>query len=390
MDSKEFSQNTNHANETLLKNSTQSPVKQKRKWKWRGAVYALLAAFFYALLNVPLRKCQLLNSSEIAMIRFFVQLIIIMPIAILFKHNIFGDKGQRTMLSLRSMIGTLSLMSFYFSVSLINPSDTVALFNCFVIFVAIFARVFLKEKLTIIHLLALTLSMIGIFLISQPHFLFGNSMSANITINNTNATSLSFSFISQREYIQYIGSGFALFGAFAYTVVALMTKTLTNVKAHVTVICVYASYFGLPISACVSLTLILTGVEKRPRFSLDDASQSMLLWDIFYSSISASFGVCAQLFTNTAIKLEDVNKVALLESTDLIFNFLFQYLFLKIKSNYLNTVGALLIFFAILLVMLFKIADKKNEKKLRLVEEDSKKNKSKFREICEKLLFYKF
>ncbi len=389
MDSKEFTQNTNHANETLLaENSTQSPVKQKRKW--RGAVYALLAAFFYALLNVPLRKCQLLNSSEIAMIRFFVQLIIIMPIAILFKHNIFGDKGQRTMLSLRSMIGTLSLMSFYFSVSLINPSDTVALFNCFVIFVSIFARVFLKEKLTIVHLLALTLSMIGIFLISQPHFLFGNSTPTNITINNTNATSLSFSFISQREYIQYIGSGFALFGAFAYTVVALMTKTLTNVKAHVTVICVYASYFGLPISACVSLTLIYTGVEKRPRFSLDDASQSMLLWDIFYSSISASFGVCAQMFTNTAIKLEDVNKVALLESTDLIFNFLFQYLFLKIKSNYLNTVGALLIFFAIVLVMCFKIADKKNEKKLRFVEENSKRNKSKFREICEKLLFYKF
>ena len=139
----------------------------------------------------------------------------------------------------------------------------------------------------------------------------------------------------------------------------------------------------------ISIVLILTGVEKMPRFSVDEATQNILLWDIFFSSISACFGACAQLLTNTAIKLEDVNKVALLESTDLIFNFIFQYLFLNIKSNYLNTLGASLIFIAILLVMGFKIIDKKNDKKLRLAVTSSS-NKSNFWESFKKVFFYKF
>ena len=391
MESNEIASNEKNVNEKLLEKDSIEHVELKASGKWRGVIYAIMAAFFYALLNVPLRKCQFLNSSELAMIRFFVQLIITLPIAIVLKHNIFGDKGQRGMLSFRSIIGTLSLMSFYFSVSLINPSDTVALFNCFVIFVAIAARIFLIEKLTIVHLLALVLSISGIFLISQPEFIFGtNSLKSNNSVNSTrNASNSNINFISQSEYIRYIGSGFALFGALAYTIVALITKTLTNVKAHVTVICIYASYFGLPISFLISLILKLTGYEKRPRFFLDEASTSLLLWDIFFSCISACFGVCAQLFTNTAIKLEDVNKVALLESTDLIFNFIFQYLFLNIKSNYLNTLGALLIFLAILFVIGFKIIDKKNEMKLQIAEESLKK-KSRFFEICKKMLFYKF
>ena len=391
MDSNEIALNDKNVVEKLLEEPTTQRVELKASRKWRGVIYALMAAFFYALLNVPLKKCQLLNSSEIAMIRFFVQLIILLPIALVFKHNIFGVKGQRAMLSLRSIIGTLSLMSFYFSVTLINPSDTVALFNCFVIFVSIFARIFLKEKLTLVHLLALTLSMIGIFLISQPEFLFGHSsLTSNVSFqDNGNSTSSYLELSAKSGYIRYVGSGFALFGALAYTFVALVTKALTNVKAHVSVILVYSSYFGLPISFLISIVLILTGVEKRPRFSVDEATQNILLWDIFFSSISACFGACAQLLTNTAIKLEDVNKVALLESTDLIFNFIFQYLFLNIKSNYLNTLGASLIFIAILLVMGFKIIDKKNDKKLRLAVTSSS-NKSNFWESFKKVFFYKF
>ena len=356
-------------------------ISAKKGVKWRGLVYAVLAAFFYASQNVPMRKCKVFKSSEIALVRFLMQLLVILPFALKREHNILGEKSQRGMLLLRSSLGAISLLSFYFSVRLITPSDTVALFNCFVIFIPLAARIFLGEKLTLVHVTALGITVAGICLISQPEFLFNKSSPMSINVTHLRNSSLIESSSIQFKQIQLLGCGLALMGSLAYTAVSIITKKLTNSRASLSVISLYASYVGLPTSFFVSLVFFLFESGNRARFSFD--KMSILLWDVFYSLIATCLGICGQLLTNMAIKIEDTNKVALLESTDLIFNFMLQYFFLNIKPNYLSTVGATLIGIGVVVVMSYKIAEKNHEAKLS----DKKLNKRMF---LKKICFYKF
>jgi len=388
-----FKKNLEEINTTsLLIDQTISKPKDKNA-RWRGVFYGLLAPLSFAMCNSLMRKCNILNFSEIAMIRFFLQLIVVLPINIKYKRNVFGEKDQRIKLSVRSIFNVCSIMFFYFSIQLINPSESTALFNCCIIFVTLFARIFLKERLTFVHLLVLLMTTIGIFLISQPDFLF-----TKLTSNNTsllfNSTKTRQSYINNlsSDYIKLSGVILALLASFSYTIVALITKKLANMNAHISVICAFFSYFGLPTTIFISTILVVTGLEKRPRLSFDDDYK--LAWDIFFATVSAIFGFGGQVLMNMAMQIEDANVVSIFDCFGLIYNFLFQYLLLNIVSNYLSALGAMLIFLGAIFVMCYRILDKQHEKrskKLKMIKnsENSKKSTG-ILDILKKLLFYKF
>lgn len=413
----------------------------------RGVFYALLSAFFISITNIFIRKATFFSAGEISFIRYLLQLIIMLVYALWEKESIFGKKGERFLLTLRGVFGTIGLITIYFSVKLINPSDAVALINCAVIFVTIFGRIFLKEKLTIVHLIALVVTFVGIILISQPTFIFTNKIeqkpkiktinleqenSLNILVNNSNCASIKFmfnhtdpfnlfetmknktSFIIDSntndsiifknshsdclsnidpKYLQIMGISLALIGAFAYTAVSVILKKLANKKAHLSVVLLYASYFGLPVSFAISVIMIATGAEKKSMEILKD--RQLLILNIIYSALAGVLGVGAQIFMNLSLKTEDASKMSLLKSTDLIYTFLFQYLFLDILSNMLNTIGAILIFCGASLVMIFKIVDQKhtkNRKKLEAIPEklDADQNPVTKPNLFIRMIFYKF
>jgi drug/metabolite transporter (DMT)-like permease len=357
-----------------------------KKSKCSGLLYALLAPLCFAMCNSLIRKCNILNFSEIALIRFIVQFIVIIPINIKYKRS---GKEYRAKLSIRSIFNVCSIMFFYFSIQLINPSDATALFNCCVIFITLFARIFLKELLTVVHIMVLIITIVGIFLISQPEFFFGkitNSYSNSSLLINSSFSKRPFIKNVHNDYMKLFGVGFALLASFAYTIVALITKKLANLNCDISIICAYFVYFGLPTTFLTSLILILTGVEQTSRFSF--SNDYALAWDIFFASVSAFFGFLGQVLMNMAMQKEDANKVSLLDATGLIYNFLFQYIMLGIISNYLSALGALLIFTGTIIVMSYRILDKKHEKIVQTLK-INKKSKSWSEGLIDKF-FYKF
>ena len=202
-------------------------------YKYRGIFYALISAFIISLTNILIRKCKSFSGSEMALVRFVFQFSIFLPVALYKGQNVLGEKGQRLMLSIRGIFGCIGLLSVYFAVSLINPSDAIALFNCGVIFVTLFARVFLNEKLTLVHLLALICTVFGVFFISQPSFLFEKTIIianrtetfANHTLTFRNDTVEKFTFDEK-----FLGYSLSMVGAFSYTAVSIVLKKLANKK----------------------------------------------------------------------------------------------------------------------------------------------------------------
>jgi uncharacterized membrane protein len=83
------------------------------------------------------------------------------------------------------------------------------------------------------------------------------------------------------------------------------------------------------------------------------------VWQIGFSLFSALTGVLQQVLMNLALDYEEASKVMIIRSTDLFFAFLLQSIFLHIYSDWMSVSGALMIFVATMLVMMFKMADKK-------------------------------
>jgi drug/metabolite transporter (DMT)-like permease len=346
----------------------------KKLIKYRGYFLGICAAFLLSFSKVILKKSPLLAGSDHSLIRYVIQFIFLFGIIKYKKLNLLGPNPKvRKMLSFRGFVGAIGMIFLHFAITMIAPSDTVAVTHSSVIITAILARIFLKERFSIAHILSLILTVIGILFISQPSFLFkkmqkhptlsllSNSKYGNVnaSYNLKNFTSIKNSKVFENtmiNYSLYIGIFLTLCGALTTGIVQIAVKHLCNKKVHYSIIIIFSSYFGMPLSLLISLALYFTGVSYKNLNSFD--TQSILL-QVFYSFFSAVVGLAAQICLSLALKYEEASKIAIIKTTDLIFTFIFQSYLVNIEKDYLSSIGAYLILGGAFLVFVFKFIEKK-------------------------------
>ena len=140
-------------------------------------------------------------------------------------------------------------------------------------------------------------------------------------------------------------------------VIGVLLKRLANDKIHYSIVTIYASYFGLPLSLLISGLMIFTGLEKKDAVILAD--KEAVTAQIVYSILASVIGVLQQVFFNISLKHEEASKIAIIRSTDFFFTFLFQYLWLNIETNIYNGLGCVFIIAGAILILVYKILDKK-------------------------------
>jgi drug/metabolite transporter (DMT)-like permease len=145
----------------------QSADKSNKESVLGGFSLALVSEFCLAISNVFMKKTHLFTDTEQALVRYGLQFIAMFVIIRWKDERIFpslkDDRKLFIILMVRGILGTASILFTMRSLMLIDPSDTIALVNLNVIFVAILAKYFLpNEKLNIFHLLSIPIIMIGI------------------------------------------------------------------------------------------------------------------------------------------------------------------------------------------------------------------------------------
>lgn len=166
--------------------------------------------------------------------------------------------------------------------------------------------------------------------------------------------------------------GAAVFVSFG----TILLKKLAVRKIDYTFNIIYLSYLGIPVTLFVSVLIRLFAIEDRPLAPfLQD--KSSLVWQCVFVSISATCSNLAQIFLNLALGYEDPAKVSIIRINDLLITFILQSVILNIFSNFLSILGALFIFIATFLVILYKILYNKYGK----IDQDSA--------TCKKCFFYK-
>ena len=186
---------------------------------------------------------------------------------------------------------------------------------------AILARVFLKERLSLGHFVAISLAVVGVILISKPSFIFPSSQETlnclvvisydeNATTTTTAATITSgmnssttgFSLPpckkeaandedDSNSLLTVVGICLTFIGAISTSCVFLVLKKLSNSSVHWASSTIFVCWFGLPLSSIISLTLIYFGYSHTD-FASERKDMPM---DIFYSVLSSMISLIAQV-----------------------------------------------------------------------------------------------
>lgn len=134
----------------------------------------VLSALFFSVMSVTVKLAgQQMASQQIVLARAGIALLLcIYPIKRL-GISFWGSRENRHLLVMRGLFGFIALSCFFYAVTVLPLADATVIQYTNPVFVAIFAAIFLKEKISPIQILGLLGCLAGVMCIAQPSFLFG-------------------------------------------------------------------------------------------------------------------------------------------------------------------------------------------------------------------------
>lgn len=295
---------------------------------YMGLVLATLSSLFFSLCSVIVKSLREVNPAEMAIFRFLGVLLPAIPIVIYKSEHPF-PKGRRLILILRSFIGTTGLMLSFYAFRHMPLADASVIVFSVPVFVAIFARIFLKESCGLFNIVTVCLTLIGVILITRPSLIFGNTIESlsdgHIKSEHTDLWSAMAAFSA------------TLFGANAY----VLLRALKDL--HFSVIMTNFGLFALIQTTLISWAI---GALCMPHCGTDRLLVVAL----------ALFSFTGQILLTLSLQIEQAGPVAIARSTDIVFAFFWQVLFFNEIPNRYSVGGAILVTSSVLLTGLRKWA----------------------------------
>ncbi|GAB2491032.1 DMT family transporter [Algoriphagus taiwanensis] len=261
----------------------------------------LLAGIFFALMNVSVKFIPHIPAIEIILFRSVFSLIF--SYLVLKKQGVYVFGNNKPMLVLRGVVGSIGLISFFYTLQKIPLASAVTMQYLSPIFISILGVYFLKERVKPIQFLFFAISFAGVLVLQG---------------------------FDTRVNLLYAGIGItsALFSGMAYNVIRKLKNT-----EHPLVIIFYFPLVTLPVAGVVSF---FTWVQPEGWDWL------WLLW----------IGICtqtAQYFMTLAYQNANVAKVSSLSYLGIVYALIFGFFFFGETFQVMSYVGMALVLVGILL-----------------------------------------
>ncbi|XP_049942187.1 solute carrier family 35 member G1 [Schistocerca serialis cubense] len=285
-----------------------------------GLVLATLSSLLFSLCSVIVKWLVEVHPMQLAACRFAGVLLPALPIVLWRAEPVF-PRGRRLMLLLRSFVGTTGLMLSFYAFRHMPLADASVVVFSVPVFVAIFARLFLKEPCGPFHALTIALTLVGVVLITRPPLLFGHAAAPPLGAGGP---------VESDAWGAAAAFAATLFGANAY----VLLRALKGLHFAV-VMCNFGAF------ALVQTTLVAAalGALCMPRCGFDRF--------LVVALALLSFG--GQILLTMSLQLEQAGPVAIARSADIVFAFIWQLLFFKEVPNRYSVMGAVLVTCSVLL-----------------------------------------
>ncbi|XP_002733472.1 solute carrier family 35 member G1-like [Saccoglossus kowalevskii] len=316
-----------------------------------GMVFAFISCMFFAGSFTGAKMVTTVHPLEITFVRMVIQNACVTPIMLCKNISFRGENAyQYRWLISRGVTGCLSVTCVFIAVHLMPVGDAVVIFFTNPIYTAFLSCMCLKESIKVIDFLLALISVIGVMVILKPQFLFSGS-SQNTTLTEVESSE------------SLLGALFAFFGALFAAMVFVSSRKLGKKVSYLTIIFYY--------SVCGIIT------TSTLLFILDKYSLPQTPHDWFFIVFVGLCGVGGQILLTKALQYEKAVYVSIIRTMDIVFAYIFQYLWYGSKPDWVAMLGAILVTISSVGIALkrwyYAKQDKFETNPVDGVEEDNKK-----------------
>lgn len=345
----------------------------------KGSMLMMISAFCFSIVALTFKWGSILgfSSSQMVLCRCVVQTILVSIysfISIQYIHDVnvsihedpssaslinksltctcqySNFKQDASLLSIKSwkliittgIFQAIGLLAMAHAITILTIGDTVTIVSLYPIFTAFVAKCVLNEHLTLIHIICLLLSVIGIIFIAQPSCLFGDHDSKSVSNPNPNSNS-----DSSSTLFTAIGYIECLSNAFLVSCVIIMVRKSGNTIKPI----FYVFSHGI---CTFFAALLMCGIWQY--FSLNGLFLNDIKWESWVCILLVGIsGFVGQWTFNKSAQLISAGLSSLIRSSDIIWAYLWQICFWHQIPNGYTISGALLICTAIVVICVEKM-----------------------------------
>ncbi|MBX2903965.1 MAG: DMT family transporter [Chitinophagales bacterium] len=271
-----------------------------------GAVYMLLAAFSFSVMNICIKKVTHIPPMEVVFFRCFTAMLIAFAYVAKQGSNWMGS--NRKLLLLRGFFGTVALYTFFLTLQNMPLASAVTIQYLSPIFTTIVAMFLLKEKVKHVQWLFFAISFVGV--------LFIKGFDSRVSV-----------------FYLLVGIVSAVFSAFAYN----MVRSLKEKEDEIVVV-LHFQIFGAVVGLVFSL------------FNWVWPSWQ----DIVFLVLTGIFTHLGQLNLTKSLHREAIASVSILNYTGLIYALAFGFFFFGEIFSLNALVGIMLVVLGVILNLVWR------------------------------------
>jgi drug/metabolite transporter (DMT)-like permease len=165
----------------------------------KGVLYMLTASLFFAIVGAFAKILSAhMPSVEVVFFRNFISFIFV--VVTVFKYPIKQSGGKLWLLVFRGVMGLLGVLAFFYNIAHISLADAMTFSRTSPIWTAIFAYMFLNEKINKKGWIAIFIGFLGVILIMKPN---GLTFSKTDIIGVFSGIAAALAYTSVRELRKY-------------------------------------------------------------------------------------------------------------------------------------------------------------------------------------------
>ncbi|BFF88979.1 solute carrier family 35 member G1 [Drosophila madeirensis] len=319
-------------------------LKTRVNCPYLGIILATLSSLFFSLCSVIVKGLVDVNPMELAAFRFVGVLLPTIPILIYTRQPVFPE-GTRVILLMRCFMGTTGLMLSFYAFRHMPLADASVIIFSTPVFVAIFARAFLKEPCTMFNVITINITLVGVVLITRPPFVFGDTS-------------------PPPDGTQLTGRPYDIWGP-----VAAFSSTLFGANVYILLRALKNLHFSVIMTNFGATALVYTLIVS--------ASIGAVCWpscgrDRWLVVVLGVFSFLGQILLTLSLQIEQAGPVAIARCVDIVFAFIWQMIFFGETPNGYSMFGALMVISSVILTALKKWAmtlprESSLRKRLRLI-----------------------
>ncbi|MEG0480538.1 MAG: DMT family transporter, partial [Clostridium sp.] len=134
----------------------------------KGIMWIVISALGFAIMSAFVKLSGDIPTLQKALFRNAVSILIAYPLVKINKQSLFGKRENQKYLLLRSILGLLGVVLYFYAIDNLVLSDAEMLNKLSPFIVIIFCSIFLKEKVNRVQWAALLVAFIGCLLIIKP------------------------------------------------------------------------------------------------------------------------------------------------------------------------------------------------------------------------------